>query len=304
MNITAIRSDKIYKKMISAKLEERDDIYRYELMKPFEFKYSCIGIPLKAKQPGGYDVVMASSMGGGFTPSQINSERINDVEKISDERFWKDCEDSITKTLKGFQDNGILLPTQDYIFTVLLNDPLNPMSMMTGDYCGDGGIPGYIIGTIIPNEQSLKMLPVALAHEANHNVRWQFMKWSSEITLGDMIVSEGLAENFAAFMFSEDKIGMWVKNTTLKTLKTVIKPAINKNLQCNDFSKLSALLYGDEIMSMRGGAPVGMPYCAGYACGYHLIKHYLNKTGKTIFEATITPTADILKETEDFWNED
>ncbi len=38
--------------------------------------------------------------------------------------------------------------------------------------------------------------------------------------------------------------------------------------------------------------PVGMPYCAGYACGYQLIKHYLNKTGKTIFEATITPTAE------------
>ncbi len=76
------------------------------------------------------------------------------------------------------------------------------------------GIPGFIIGTIIPNEQSLKMLAGCSAHEANHNVRWQFMKWSNKITLGDMIVSEGLAENLAAFMFGEDKIGMWVKNTT------------------------------------------------------------------------------------------
>jgi len=45
-----------------------------------------------------------------------------------------------------------------------------------------------------------------------------------------------------------------------------------------------------------------MPYCAGYACGYELIKYYLKKTGKTIFEATIIPTADILKEVEEFWN--
>ncbi|GAA0742201.1 DUF2268 domain-containing putative Zn-dependent protease [Clostridium oceanicum] len=44
-----------------------------------------------------------------------------------------------------------------------------------------------------------------------------------------------------------------------------------------------------------------MPYCAGYACGYYLIKYYLEKTGESIFEATITPTADILKEVEDFW---
>ena len=302
MKVTAIRSDEIYKKMISSKLDQRDDIYRYELMKPFEFKWSCIGIPIKADKSGGYDVVMASSMGGGFSPSQINSERINDVKEISDEIFWSDCEDSIIKTLNGFEDNGISLPTKDYIFTVLLNDPLNPMSKMTGDYCGDGGIPGYIIGTIIPNEQSLKMLPVALAHETNHNVRWQFMQWSNKITLGDMIVSEGLAENFAVFMFGEDKIGMWVKNTTAETLATVIKPAIKENLNNNDFNKLSAFLYGDEIMAMRGVKPVGMPYCAGYACGYYLIKHYLKKTGKTIFEATITPTVDILKETEDFWN--
>ncbi|MCI6854880.1 MAG: DUF2268 domain-containing protein [Firmicutes bacterium] len=62
--------------------------------------------------------------------------------------------------------------------------------MPGGNSCGDGGIPGYIIGSIVPNERSLSLLPVALAHETNHNVRWQFMKWSSQITLADMIVSE------------------------------------------------------------------------------------------------------------------
>lgn len=302
MNIKAIRSDKIYKRMISAKVCDRDDIYRYELMKPFEFKYSCIGVPLKSEKPGGYDVILASTMAGGFAPSKIDGERINDVQKISDEDFWKACEESIRKTLDGFESNGISLVVNDYIFTVLLNDPQNPMAKISGDYCGDGGIPGYIIGTIIPNEKSLKMLPVALAHETNHNVRWQFMKWSNEITLADMIVSEGLAENFAAFMFGEDKIGMWVTSTTKEELEGVIKPAIKENINCNDFNKLSAFLYGDEIIAMRGGTPIGMPYCGGYACGYYLIKYYLKKTGKNIFEATVTPTDNILKEVEEFWN--
>lgn len=301
MEVTPIRSDIIYKKMISAQPYERDDIYRYELMKPFEFKWSCVGIKLKAQKPGDYDVVMASSMGGGFEPSKINSNLISEVEKISDYEFWNNCEESITTTLKEFEDNGILLPIQKYIFTILINNPENPMSKINGDYCGDGGIPGYIFGTIIPNEKSLKMLPVALAHETNHNIRWQFMKWSSKITLGDMIVSEGLAENFAAIKFGEDKIGIWVTNTTEETLKDVIKPRIKENLNNSDFNTLSAFLYGDGIMKIRGIKPVGMPYCAGYACGYYLIKYYLKKTGKSIFEATITKTADILRETEDFW---
>lgn len=175
------------------------------------------------------------------------------------------------------------------------------MSKMTGDYCGDGGIPGYIIGTIVPNETSLRMLPVALAHEANHNIRWQFMKWSNSITLADMLVSEGLAENFAAEMFGEDQIGIWVKNTSDEMLRDIIKPEIRKHLEEQDFNVVSAYLYGDPIMTMRGEAPIGMPYCAGYACGYALIRHYLKKTGKSIYEATILPTSEIMKEVEDFW---
>ncbi len=302
MNIKAIRSDELYRKMINATNEEREDIYRYELMKPFEFKWQCIGVPLKAEVAGGYDVVTASSMGGSYAPSQITEDILVEIERISDDSFWNACENSIRNTLEGFEQHGIKLVTQNYIFTILLNNPRNPMSAMTGDYCGDGGIPGYIIGTIIPNENSLQMLPVALAHEANHNVRWQFMQWSPSITLADMIVSEGLAENFAAFLFGENKIGKWVTDTSKEMLETVIKPIIKENLRETDFNKLSSFLYGDDIMAIRGSKPIGMPYCAGYACGYHLIQHYIKKTGKSIYEATITSTEAILKESQDFWN--
>ena len=114
-------------------------------------------------------------------------------------------------------------------------------------------------------------------------------------------MSEGLAENFATSMFGEDKVGKWVRETTGETLNATIKPLVRESLLTTDFSTISAYLYGDEIMSVRGGKAVGMPYCGGYACGYALVQHYLKKTGKTIYEATITPTADILKETEDFW---
>lgn len=302
MDIKAIRSDAIYRKMMVASKEEKEDIYRYELMKPFEFKWQCVGIPLKADTTGGYDVVSAAGMGGGYTPVQITEDRADEIRQISDDRFWNACESSLRDALEGFERHGIALPVQKYVFTVTLNDPQNPMSAMTGDYCGDGGIPGYITGTIIPNEKSLQMLPVALAHEANHNVRWQFMQWNANITLADMIVSEGLAESFAASMFGEDKIGKWITETSPEQLEINIKPSIRANLTESDFGKLSSFLYGDEIMAMRGGAPIGMPYCGGYACGYALIQRYLKKTGKSIFDATITHTSDILKETGDFWN--
>ena len=62
-----------------------------------------------------------------------------------------------------------------------------------------------------------------------------------------------------------------------------------------------SVLNQTSIVALRGGQPIGMPYCGGYACGYALIGHYLKKTGASIYEATITPTVEILKQTEDFW---
>lgn len=66
---------------------------------------------------------------------------------------------------------------------------------------------------------------------------------------------------------------------------------------------LNAYLYGDEMAALQNYPQVGLPYCSGYACGYHLIKHYLQKTGKNIVEATLLPAKEILDATEDFWNE-
>jgi uncharacterized protein YjaZ len=66
---------------------------------------------------------------------------------------------------------------------------------------------------------------------------------------------------------------------------------------------MTAYLYGDTTARIMGYPEVGLPYCAGYACGYYLIKHYLKNTGKTIEDATLTNTEDIMKEVESFWNE-
>ena len=121
--------------------------------------------------------------------------------------------------------------------------------------------------------------------------------------LGHMVVmlSAGLAEVFAANMFGEERVGKWVRETTPEMLREIVKPLVCANLMTSDFQKLSSYLYGDEIMALRGDQPIGMPYCGGYACGYALIGHYLKKTGVSIYEATITPTEEILKQTEDFW---
>lgn len=302
MNIKAIRSDGVYAKIMSAPDEKKNDIYRYELMKPFEKKWACYNVPMKAAVPNGYDVIMASSMLGHLAPANVDRRQSGNVRRLSDDALWDACANSIERALRCFEESGIELPVQEYLFTILLANPQSPYITLSEGYCGEGGIPGYLSAWLIPSHETIRRLPAAFAHEANHNVRFQFIQWKNDITLGEMLVSEGLAENFATWLYGEDLTGPWITKTDWDTLHDTIKPVICEGLQVQGLADLSAYLYGDEMAKLQNYAPVGLPYCAGYACGYYLVKHYLRKTNKTIVEATLTPGNEILKATEDFWH--
>ena len=304
ITIKAVRSDILYKKIMEAPIEKRDDIYRFEFMQPFEKKWAKYHCPLKAKQPNGYDVVMASSMLGYLSPQKMDASLKDKINLLGDETFWEMCQQAIEKSFKCFVDAGVELPIKEYLFTIMMSDPESPYSIMCDNCCGDGGIPGYIFGSLVPSEYTMSRMPAVLAHETNHNVRFQFEKWTNDITLGAYMISEGLAENFATSIYGEEYLGPWVTKTDMQMLNEYIKPLIRDALTVQGFENISAYMYGDELAKMSNFFPVGLPYCAGYACGYYLIKHYLRKTGKSIVEATLTSSEEILKETGEFWNEE
>lgn len=303
MKVSAVRSDGVYLKIMSAPPNKKNDIYRYELMMPFERKWACYNIPMKAKAHNGYDVIMASGRLGHIAPTKVDEKQKQNIQLISDDALWEKCELAIWKSLNCFTRQGIDLPVQEYLFTILLANAESPYIILNEGYCGDGGIPGYIFSWLIPNEHTLEHLPAALAHETNHNVRFQFIEWKNDITLGEMLVSEGLAENFATSLYGEDKAGPWVTKTDMTTLNEYIKPIIQDGLDVQGLENLNAYLYGDEMAKLQNYPQVGLPYCAGYACGYHLVKHYLKKTGKSVVEATLLPAKEILTAAEDFWND-
>lgn len=302
-NVKAVRSDAIYRKIFDAPMDKKDDIYRYDFMKKFEKKWDAYHCPLTAKQPGGYDVVMASKMLGYLMPQEIGKNEEIFIDSLADEALWSACVSSIEKSLMELVKQGIELKVKDYLFTLVLADPKSPYLIMSDNYCGDGGIPGFIFGALIPSEYTKSKIPVALAHETNHNVRFQYIKWSNDISLGEYMICEGLAENFATYLYGEENVGPWVSKTDEETLNEYIKPLMQDALDVQGFDSITSYMYGDELAQMQNYIPVGMPYCAGYACGYHMVKYYLNKTGKSIVEATILPAEEILKEINGFWEE-
>ncbi|MGN1151450.1 MAG: DUF2268 domain-containing protein [Lachnospiraceae bacterium] len=301
--VKAVRSDDIYRKILNASMDKKDDIYRYEFMQQFEKKWEMYHCPLKAKQPGGYDVVMASGMLGYLLPQKIGKKEEAYIDELADDKLWAACAASIEQSLMQFANMGIDLRVKEYLFTLALADPESPYSIMCDNYSGDGGIPGYIFGSLVPSAFTKSRMPIALAHETNHNVRFQYIKWSNDISLGEYMICEGLAENFAVSIYGEENVGPWVSKTDEETLNEYIKPLMQSSLEVRGFEGMAAYMYGDEIAKMQNYIPAGMPYCAGYACGYYMVKYYLEKTGKNIIEATILPAEEILKEIDGFWEE-
>ena len=144
MKITAIRSDAVYKKILNSSMDKKDDIYRYELMKEFAHKWACYNVPIKAKQKGGYDVIMACSMLGYLVPSKVDESIYGEVTALGEDHIWTLCTKSIEKSLSTFLDAGISLKVKEYKYTILLPNPDSVYTKLSEACCGDGGIPGSI----------------------------------------------------------------------------------------------------------------------------------------------------------------
>lgn len=302
MNIKSLRSDHIYQKVAQASPEEKLELFRNEMMAPFMKQWEIQQIPFRAEEANGFDVITFNSM-MHRAPEQITPQISQEIGQISSESFWSECEHAVRKSLDLFIEHEISLSVSDYLFTIQLGNPDNRALVINEGYSGFGGIPGFIWGTILPNAYTIPRMKAALAHECNHNVRYQYIQWDHTVNLGELIVSEGLAENYATFLFGEKLLGPWVSKTNAETLNRHIKPVLREKLQLTGFDQFAPYLYGDDIAKLQNFKPVNMPYSAGYACGYYLIQYYLRKTGRTIFEATITPAAQILDEVKGFWDE-
>lgn len=301
MKITTLRSDKVYRRIMQLPQEEKREAYREQMLAPFKGKWEIQQIPFRADSPGGFDVLTLNDL--MYLPAnQIDESALAQVNEISSDAFWAACEQVVSDSFSSFEQQGITLPMQKVVFTVLLGNPDSELLRINEGYSGDGGIPGYILTVLTPNAYTLPRIMAALAHECNHNVRYRFIQWDMNVTLAELIVSEGLAENFAVSRCGEEWLGPWVSKTDTHTLNHVIKPMLKPALDLQGWHDIAPRLYGDEIAALQGMSPAGLPYGAGYACGYHLIRHYLRKTGESIEQATLKSADEILKVTEDYWH--
>lgn len=273
-----------------------EDHYRYELMKPVEQMWEYLNAPMIPKTPRGYDVLMASEMMGIWTPRKEVALIQDKITLFEETQIFSQCQEVIQAGIQRFTDIGYEIPLKEIVVNILLGDSENNILMASEGYSGFGGIPGYILLIVVPNTFNQSRLASALAHEFNHNIRFTYEPFNhGDVTVEEYLVTEGLAEVFAETMFGIEKRGPWVQDYDEEELEYT-NEVMKEGRLAKGFDQVSAYMYGDEVARDQGYQPVGLSRNAGYTIGYHLVKAYLKNTGKSIEEATLTPSNVIVKE--------
>ncbi|WP_440897124.1 DUF2268 domain-containing protein [Amphibacillus sp. Q70] len=278
-------------------LEKRKDYFRYEMMEPFKQMWNLINVPIKAKQQNGYDVIMASKMLGFADVSDDENIR-EGLSILRENNSYAVAENALKNCIAKANNAGLKINADEIKFGLYISDP-EKLKLQKG-YTGFGGIPGFITVNIYPNDYNLPKIPAVIAHEFNHNIRFSYFDWDhGNVTVGDYLVIEGLAESFAKELYGTEQIGPWVTNMDKEELKYSID-VIGESLDIKGFAEVSSYMFGDEIAAQEGYQPIGLPFCAGYAVGYKTVQSFMEKDNKTIYEATLASTDEIINGSELF----
>lgn len=145
---------------------------------------------------------------------------------------------------------------------------------------------GRIVIKLHPDSDWATLLPYVLAHELHHSywAKTQFDP-NKPFTLGDYLVFEGRADNFAKHAFG-DHPAPWIDALTDEQYQSTLKSF--------------APLYGDStpqvlMGSMFGNPAAGIPQWAGYTVGYRLVSEKISRDKLTDWSAiTALPATDFL----------
>ncbi|MCM3541473.1 DUF2268 domain-containing protein [Priestia megaterium] len=273
-------------------IDTRRDYFRYKMMRLFEPMWSLINVPLKAREENGYDVIMATKM-LGYADLSNDSQIDAALTGLKKHEVSSIVHDTMKNCIDKIEENNLKIKAEKIKVGLYVADPIK-LHLHKG-YSGFGGIPGYITVTVYPNSYNIPKLPAVIAHEFHHNIRFSYFDWDhGNVTVGDYLVIEGLADSFAKELYGVEQLGPWVTSMDKEDLEYSIY-VIGEALNTKGFAEVSSYMFGDEIAKQEGYQPVGLSFCAGYAVGYEVVQAFLKNTGSNIYEASLLSTKEIIK---------
>ena len=292
VTINAIDSLGALKSVLNAPETERLEAFRTTLMEPIRplWEQSLRFMPGLESEP---DLpIAAAKRFSFFTPDLDASQGLEGIEQFEQAQALETTTRALEQAVRALDPigHGVQLPEVNYAF--ILANP-DGMDARLGSYTGVGNTPGWIMLLAWPTAYNLPRLSAIVVHEFNHNVRFAFEPmWP--MTLGQYIVAEGLAEAFAAELCGEDMLGRWTTTLRSAELQAVL-PRFREAINEPDFNLIRGYIFGDWSAEKFGHARLGLPDFAGYAVGYHVVRMYLERSGKSAAQATYVPWREIVE---------
>jgi uncharacterized protein YjaZ len=298
MNIQPIDSLTALKEALTSSESKRTERFREQVMAPLKpiWDHSKRFLGLN-EEPEDWAMTAAQRF-MFFTPLQDRHKGLQALEWLEAERVWPRSLEALQRAVDALNPaaHGVQIPELNFAF-VLANP--EGMDARMDSYTGIGNVPGWVLLLAWPTEFNLPRLNAIVTHEFHHVVRFVFEPMFPNFTLGKYLVAEGLAEAFAASFDGEEKLGRWTTGLSAQALEA-IKPRFREAINEPDFGIARAYIFGDWAAQQSGFTAQNIPDFAGYAMGYQMVKHYLDRTGQTIEQATYTPWQEIVAESQFF----
>jgi uncharacterized protein YjaZ len=272
--------------VLKAPLPERPERLR-QMLEPVAGMYRYF--------PGEPDLVALHHMGGGFRVDREDERALPALDALRDADAWGRIEralhEGLTRQLEATP--GIATPEELRVLLVLGDAADRHFLDVALGMTANGSVGGYQWICVWPSEENLVRLETVAVHELNHNLRYCTVPWDpATVTVGEQIVSEGLADAFARQLYGDElgyaRIGVPHLHDDAVFAKVVT------GLEVTGMQNFTAWVHGDETAARYGATPVGLPMGAGYAAGNRLVDAYLAATGRTAAEALLVDRKDVI----------
>lgn len=186
---------------------------------------------------------------------------------------------------------GLKLPESSRVLFVLGDPGSEQLMKVTGGYYGMGGSPGllYLLGW--PSEEVIGRIAHCAVHEFHHQARYTNVPWHP--TVGEHVISEGLAEAFVRELSGVEAMGPWSSMVSGEELDRAYEK-IMTDFDLEGMHLTSAYVLGDTTVAKFGQESRGIPDMAGYAVGLRLVDAHLAATGMTVAQSTALPVSQIV----------
>ncbi|MEV6151988.1 DUF2268 domain-containing putative Zn-dependent protease [Nonomuraea sp. NPDC052129] len=188
--------------------------------------------------------------------------------------------------------SGLKLPDSLRVLFVLGDPGSEQLMKVTGGYYGMGSSPGllYLLGW--PSEEIIGRIAHCAVHEFHHQARYTNVPWHP--TVGEHVISEGLAEAFVRELSGVEAMGPWSSMVSGEELERAYEK-IMADFDLEGMHLTSAYVLGDTTVARFGQEPRGIPDMAGYAVGLRLVDAHLAATGMTVAESTALPLSQLVR---------